>query len=917
MTPTDVPALVRQQLLVLGGDSLDPDMVDELVSDLVDRFNDHRGAGLSDEQARERILTELADTGLVDRLRRERAPGMRRPPSPPPLALRGTVLDGLAQDIRYAIRVLRGSPGFLVAAVLTLALGIGALSAIAAVVQAVLLKPVPYPDADRLMAVWEADRDSGTVHEPASVPDFIDLRRQSRRLEALGGFIPDEATLERAPGNPIRVATLDVTAGLLTLLVVQPLAGRLFTDDEYRNGAASVVISERVWNREFQRDPAAIGRVLRMDDRPWTIVGVAPDSADIGILQWLSAADYGRGFADRDVRSRVDAWIPLSLDPQALPRDTHPLLVVGRATAGATATTVQEEASAIMTGLEHAYPENKARGVRVEPLERVIFGPVRPALRVLLVAVMLVLLLATANVANLALVRGRARLRDAAVRSALGASSARLIRQLVIEHVLVGLVAAAAGGLVAVGTLRLLVAIAPADVPRLSQAGIDGSLVTAAFLVSAAIGVLLGLVSAMQLRRLDLTTALSEDGGRSGTESRRARSTRRVLVAVEVALAVMLTVGAGLMIRTLSRLGSVNPGFVSDGVLKVEFQLPPGRYPRNFKTWPDFVEMRRFNDALLEDVSRLPGVEGAALAGNHPLDAGFTNSFTVVGREAEARHWPEISVRRVTPGYFRALGVPLVRGRLFGSADGATTSAVLLVNEAAARRFFENRDPLGQQINFWGTSRRIIGIVGDERIHGVSEAAPPAVYAPLAQTPSMSGSEVLLVRAGTDALALANPIRAQIAALDPGLGAFGVEELRATLEESLGKRRFVMLLLTLFAGVAIALAAIGIHGVLSYDVALRRREFGIRLALGARPSDVVRDVLTRSARTTLVGLVAGGLGALGVTRLLSSLLFGVAPDDGWSFLAATVVLAVVAVAASLAPARRAISMDPSATLRDS
>ncbi len=579
-----------------------------------------------------------------------------------------------------------------------------------------------------------------------------------------------------------------------------------------------MIISERLWARQFQRAPAALGHVLTIDDRPWTIVGVAPDAADVGILQWLAAADYGRGFADRDVRSRVDAWVPLALDPKALPRDTHPLLVLGRAAPGATAAQVQQETAAIMADLEKAYPENKARGTHVEALTTVIVGPVRPALRILLVAVVLVLLLAVVNVANLALVRGRGRLREAAVRSALGASVRRLVRQLVIEHVVLGMCAAVVGVAVAWVTLRALVLLAPADVPRLAQATLDPWLLAGGLLVSAVIGALVGCVPAFQVTRADLAAALGEDGGRSGTDSTRSLATRQLLVAVEIALAVMLAVGAGLMIRTLSRLDGVNPGFAPDGVLKAEFQLPESRYPRSFKTWPNFAEMRRFNEALIGDIRALPGVQDVALAGNHPLDAGFTNSFTVIGREAEARHWPEIAVRRVTPGYFAALHVPLVEGRLIGDGDTAAAPPVLLVNEAAAERFFPHQDPIGQQIGFWGIARRVIGVVGNERFHGVAEAAPPAVYAPLDQTPSITGAEVLLVRAAVDPGALATAIRGRIAGLDPALAIFGVEELRATLEESLGRRRFVMLLLTLFAGLAIGLASIGIHGVLSYDV---------------------------------------------------------------------------------------------------
>ncbi len=645
----DIAALIRERLNALGATSSDTDLVDELVTDLSDRFDDRRRAGLGEHDASAAILAELGDPAVLTRLRAERATRRRQPPAPP-AEHESSWLAGTARDVSYAVRVLRRSPGFLATSVLTLAIGIGALSAIVAVVQAVLLTPLPYPDAGRLFAIWETDRDSGTAREPASIPDFVDLRARSRSLDGLGGFAADEATVGNPSGEPFRIATLEVTAGLLPLVGVHPVAGRTFTESEYKTGAQSVIISERLWARQFQRDPAALGHVLTIDDRPWTIVGVAPDAADVGFLQWLAAADYGRGFADRDVRSRVDAWVPLALDPKALPRDTHPLLVLGHAAPGATAAQVQQETAAIMADLEKAYTENKARGTHVEALTTVIVGPVRPALRTLLVAVLLVLLLAVVNVANLALVRGRGRLREAAVRSALGASVRRLVRQLVIEHVVLGMCAAVVGVAVAWVTLRALVLLAPADVPRLAQAALDPWLLAGGLLVSAVIGALVGCVPAFQVTRADLAAALGEDGGRSGTDSTRSLATRQLLVAVEIALAVMLAVGAGLMIRTLSRLDGVDPGFAPDGVLKAEFQLPASRYPRNFKTWPNFAEMHRFNEALLGDIRALPGVQDVALAGNHPLDAGFTNSFTVIGREAEARHWPEIAVRRVTPG---------------------------------------------------------------------------------------------------------------------------------------------------------------------------------------------------------------------------------------------------------------------------
>jgi predicted permease len=485
----------------------------------------------------------------------------------------------------------------------------------------------------------------------------------------------------------------------------------------------------------------------------------------------------------------------------------------------------------------------------------------------------------------------------------------------VIENALIAAGAAIGGVAIAMITVRVLTLVGPADVPRLTEATLDARLLGLAAAIAALVAVAFGCMPVLQARRLDLLGALGAEDSRAATAGRRHGFARGVLVVAEVALAVMLAVAAGAMIRSLMRLEAVDPGFQADGVLKAEFQLPPSRYPVDFRKWPDFVEMHRFNQRLLEQIASMPGVQAAALAGNHPLDAGFTNSFTIVGREAEGRDWPEIGVRRVTPDYFRVVRSPLVRGRVFGDGDSTEAPAVALVNEAAALRFFGDADPIGHQIRFWGTPRTIVGIVGNERFHGVAEAPPPAVYAPLAQTPSADGGEVLLIRAA-EPQAMTDAVRRAITSADPGLALFGVEPLKNTLEESFGRRRFVMLLLAGFALIALSLSAIGMHAVLSADVAARTREIGIRMALGARPRAVLGLVLSRSARLTALGLVAGVGGALGLMQLLASLLFEVRPRDAASLGAAVVVSAVLMLAASVIPAARAVGTEPVTTLRE-
>lgn len=818
-------------------------------------------------------------------------------------------------NLRHSFRMLVANRAFAIVVILTLALGIGANTAIFSVIDGVLLHLAPIDGFERMVMVWETDRNSGTTREPASVPDYLDFVRLGRSFAQLAAFMGDEMNMAPPGGDPVRLAALRVSHQFLPMLGMKPVLGRTFTEEEDRTcGTGVVLISESLWDRSYGRDPSVIGRVLRLDEKPHTIIGVLPDTADFGVLQILSAAAYSRSFADHGDRMKVDVWAPLQPDPQSLPRDTHPILVLGRLDHGATIASAQQEMTGIAGELERAYRSNAGRGAFVERLEEVVFGPVRPPLYLLLGAVALVLIAACVNVANLLLAHGANRVREVAVRSALGARGSVIARQFFIENLVLTMIAAGTGAALAFAGMKALLAIAPPGVPRLAEVAIDLRVLAITLGASLLVGFGFGLVPTLQAQRIDLQTALKGASPNATAGQRRGRL-RAALVVAQLALAVVLVIGAGLLLKSFWHLLQIDPGFHTTGVLKAEYQLPPSRYPADFSVWPKFKEMHAFTDALLRRVAALPSVGSAAIAGNHPLDPGFTNSFVVVGREAEAKSWPEICVRRTTPGYFLTVGLPLVRGRLLSNSDSTDAPPVLLVNKATAERFFPGTDPIGQKIAFWGARRTIIGIVANEKFRGLEASAPLAVYVPLAQAPSANGAGVLLLRTNGEPRALASAVRALFRELDPALAVFGIEPLEETLSKSMSQRRFTLLLVTLFATLVLALAAVGIHGVLSYEVTQQKREISIRIALGAQRAHVMRHIVGRGLALVLLGILIGVAGALALTRLMANQLFGVATADPLTFVSVVFFLATVAFVASYIPARRAAEFDPVQALR--
>ena len=793
-----------------------------------------------------------------------------------------------AHDLRQALRALITAPGATLVVLLTLALGIGANTAIFSVVNAVLLRPLPLPEPDRLALVTQQDRITGTDREPFSIPDYYDLRAERRALADVGAFTTAPATLAREGADPAQVTAVSASASLLEVLRVAARLGRVILPaDDVPGGAGVAMLGEALWRSGFDADPEIVGRTIRLDDEPHTVIGVLP-----------ATGAFAQG--------EPDVWVPLGLGPASRPRTLHNVTVVGRLAPGVGLDDARREVVALGARLEAEYPQsNRGRSFGVESLNEVRTGAVRPALLVLLGAVGLVLLAACANAANLVLARGWGRSREIAIRSALGASTSDLARQFLAESAILTLGASLAGVLLAVWGLELLTRFAPPELQAV-PVSLDARVLAATVAVGTVVALVFGTLPTLQARRAGMSPL-------SAGESPRRRRGRDALVIAQVAVSVVLLVGAGLLLRSFVELTSVDPGFRTANVVKLELRLPPSRYPQSFENYPDWREIRAFHERLLDRVAALPGVERAALAANHPLAPGYTNSFVIEGRESEYESQPEIAVRAASPEYFAVVGVPLRRGRLPDVRDAAGAPDVVVLNEAAARRFFPGRNPIGHRIAFWGRSREIVGIVGNERFHGLSEEAPPALYPPIAQVPSAGVS--LLVRGNGPVAALGPALGDAVRGLDPRVAAYGIEPLGETLARTVARPRFTAVLLGAFAALTLALATLGIYGLLSYAVVQRTRELGIRLALGAPAGRVRGSVIRRGLALATAGVGLGLLGAIALGGTLRALLFGVRADDPLVLALAPLALLGVAALASYLPARRATAVDPALTLR--
>jgi predicted permease len=810
-------------------------------------------------------------------------------------------LETLWQDVRFALRMLRKSPGFTAIAIITLALGIGANTAIFSVVYAVLLKPLPYVHPNQLVSVFEAAPKKGIPVDAFSYPNFVECRDHNRVFSQMAGYNAHDLTLTGA-GEPTTVHTIVVTPEIFSLLGARPLVGRGFYPEDGKRGAAPVVIlSENLWRSRFGANRNLIGHSISLDMRSFTVVGIMPASFRFPL-------DEASG----------DVWIPVVQDPlwsgfMSLPAGARWLITVGRLKPGVSIGQAQANMDTISARLAREFPAGDSRWtIRVQTLQEETVGDVRSALLVLLGAVGLVLLIACANIANLLLARATSRAREIALRIALGAGRKRIIRQLFTESVLLGLLGGFAGILLAYWGVHGIISFLPPGLPRAQTIHVDGWVLAFALVTSVAASFIFGLAPALFAALSSVQASLSQGAARSG-ESGAGRRMRNLLAAAEIALAMVLLVAAGLLIRSFIALTSVDPGFNARHLVTAEISLPQFQYSKP-------AQWVAFSKDLLERIHAQPGLKDSAIGIPLPIADNFGSlPFNIVGNPPLP---PGISLtaqwESVSAGYFRVMETPLLRGRVFNSQDSPMAPRVVIISEALARRYFPNQDPLGRQLKFTFLKqntfpRKIVGVVGDVHDVALNKAPGPMMYVPYAQAPVWGA--VLVVRSSLSTASVAAAIRHETHQIDKDLPVTNIESLPEALSASVAQPRFRMLLLGLFGVIALVLAAVGIFGVISYSVSRRTHEIGIRMALGATPASVLRLILAESGKLVLLGLAVGVPAALGLTRFLSTLLFAVRPADPLTFAGVAFLLAIVGLAASYFPARRAMRVDPMEALR--
>ena len=801
-------------------------------------------------------------------------------------------MDTILQDIRYGIRMMFKKPGFTAIAVITLALGIGANTAIFSVVNGVLLRSLPYKDVDRILTVWESDSKTGKKEDGAAPANFLDWRDQIQVFERMAIAEPYS---HRLTGNdePESLRSWLVSEGLFEILGVNALYGRTFVPEEYQAGNDRViVIGEALWRRRFGANPELVGQSLLLNGQPHTVVGIMP--------------------AEFEFPSGRVMWAPLvTRDSYKRDRRSTYIKVIARLKPEVTREQAQQEMTAIQTRLAEQYPNDiQERGVVVIPLVEQMTAQARPALLLLLGAAGFVLLIACANVANLLLARGGERQKEFAIRAALGAARSRLMRQLITESVFLGLLGGAGGILAAWWCLDLVLAFSPPSLPRYTEISFDGRVLMFSLAVSLLTAFIFGLAPSLQFSRPDLQDSLKE-GGRSGGDGSFRHRLRNVLVVSEIALALTLLVGAGLLVRSFVRILQVDPGFSADKAFSLEVHVwGSSRTPQ---------QRAAFFEQTLDRIAAVPGVEAAGAVSALPFhdnSIDINGTFSIEGRPAPAQE-PSAFLTIATIDYFSAMGIPLRSGRLFTRFDREGSQSVALIGETMARRFWPDEDPVGKKIKlaFLGQPkvREIIGVVGDARHTGLDSNPRTEIFLPHPQEPY--GSMTYVVRTPRESAALLQAVKKEVWAVNKDLPFASIATIDELVSRSLGERRFNLLLLGSFAIIALTLASIGIYGLMSFSISRRTHEFGVRMALGAQTRDVITLVLREGMVLTMTGVALGLVASVALTRLLSSLLFGVTATDPATFAVVSFVLAGVALAACLVPARRATRVDPMVALR--
>ncbi|MGH9745395.1 MAG: ABC transporter permease [Candidatus Acidiferrales bacterium] len=824
-------------------------------------------------------------------------------------------MSSFLQDLRYATRMLAKTPGFTAVAILTLALGIGANVAAFSVVRAVLLRPLPYPQPGQLVRVFDDLRASNVRDVGMSQPELEDLQNRSDVFADISAVWPISANLTGGD-RPERVEVVATNTNYFTLLGANAQLGRIYTKQETVPGfIEAAVISDGFWRREFGADPHAIGRKIRLDGDLYTIVGVMPP-------------DFRH--PGRTLQTDVDLWIAAGYAANPFPTPPQRAIrmfpgAIGRLKPGLSAQAAQAKLDTFAANLSREYPGDYPAAAswapRVLSIQDDLVGGVRAELFVLFGAVGCVLLIACVNIANLLLARGAGRQREIAIRLALGASRGRLIGQLLTESVLLAAVSGVIALVTVVALKNSLLALAPADLPRLNEVSIGGGVLLFAFFVSMLTGVVFGLVPALQAASPNQIVSLREGSRGSGSSKKHTRVSR-FLVASEIALSLILLIGAGLLLRSFWQLLQVKPGFNPSSVVTAQIWMPVPNDPSADPYRPP-EKRSAFYRELLRRVEAIPGVQQAAIGsgGSLPMTRGRNSRpFVIEGRPADAERIPLAEFAAVTPEYFRTLEIPLISGRNFTDSDGVGSQRVVLVDATLAQRYWPNEDPIGKQIKFgqgnpqqapWNT---IVGVVAPIKSDGFDAPVMPHVYLSLLQNPGVTAA--IYLRTGADPGTLGDLIRHEVQSVDPGIPVFAVRTMNEVVARSLADRRFALVVLGVFAGVALLLASIGIYGVMAYTFSQRTHEIGVRVALGAQRGDILRMALGEGMILVAIGLGAGLIGAAIVTRFLRSMLFSITPTDPITFGSIAALLAAVALLACFIPARRATEVDPLVALRE-